>query len=79
MLYDNIIVRIIIDLHPEQVTALAELCKSEKISRAEAVRRALDEMLVRKQLRGREEAFGKWPRSGDSRNWVENLRKEWDR
>ena len=69
---------IIFDLPADQVTALAELCKSEKISRAEAVRRALSDMLAQKKLSGREQAFGTWQRRSDSRKIVQNLRKEWD-
>jgi len=78
MMYDDIIMRTIIDLPADQANALAKLCKSERISRAEAVRRALSEMLARKKLRGREQAFGTWRRTGDSRKIVERLRKEWD-
>jgi len=77
-MYDDVIMRTIIDLPADQIDALAQLCKSEKISRAEAVRRALDEMLAHKKLQGREQAFGTWQRRGDSRKIVENLRKEWD-
>ena len=78
MIYDDVIMRTIIDLPAEQVNALAKLCKSEKISRAEAVRRALGEMLARTKRTGRDQAFGTWQRKGDSRKLVENLRKEWD-
>lgn len=70
--------RTIIDLPDDQVIALAELCKTEKISRAEAIRRALGEMLAKKKIKGREEAFGSWENRGDGRKIVENLRKEWD-
>ncbi len=37
MIYDDVIMRIIIELPEDQVNALAELCKSEGISRAEAI------------------------------------------
>jgi len=70
--------RTIIDLPDEQINALAELCKSEGISRAEAVRRALDAMLARRRVKRREEVFGMWGKRGDSREIVEQLRKEWD-
>jgi len=78
MMYDAIIMRTIIDLPEDQVNALAELCKIERISRAEAVRRALGEMLAKKKVRGKEQAFGTWHKRGDSRKIIENLRKEWD-
>jgi len=74
----DVIMRTIIDLPENQVRALADLCESEKISRAEAVRRALAEMLSRKQNKGREQAFGAWKKRGDSRKIVEALRREWE-
>jgi len=78
MMHDEVIIRTIIELPEEQVKALAKLCKSEKISRAEAVRMALGEMLARKQNQDREQAFGAWKNRGDSRKIVEGLRQEWE-
>ncbi len=74
-----IIMRTIIDLPDHQVAALAELCEREQISRAEAVRRALDAMLVEKKAETRESAFGSWASRGDSRAEVDGLREEWSR
>lgn len=71
--------RTIVDLPEDQVKALAELCRAEGISRAEAVRRALAQMLARSHARGRETAFGAWSRRGDARQIIETLRGEWDR
>nr|WP_306469842.1 ribbon-helix-helix protein, CopG family [Oscillatoria laete-virens] len=70
--------RTIIELPDDQVSALADLCKSEKISRAEAIRRALGDMLSRRKAHSRENAFGAWPKRGNSRAIVEELRREWD-
>lgn len=71
--------RTIIDLPEDQVRELRELCKIERISRAEAVRRALAQMLSQKQNSGRESAFGAWKtKKIDSRKLVEKLRREWD-
>ncbi len=78
LIYDDVIMRTIIDLPDEQVNALAELCKLEGISRAEAIRRALSVMLTRSQTRGREQAFGAWSKRGDSRKIVNALRQEWE-
>jgi metal-responsive CopG/Arc/MetJ family transcriptional regulator len=78
-LYDAIIMRTIIDLPDDQVAALAELCEREKISRAEAVRRAVDGLLARHRVGSREEAFGAWAPHEDSRKLVESLRGEWAR
>ena len=71
--------RTIIDLPEYQVAALAELCEREQISRAEAIRRALDAMLAEKQSASREATFGAWAPRGDSRAVVTTLRDEWSR
>ena len=71
--------RTIVDLTDHQVAALTELCKRENISRAEAVRRALDAMLAEKQAGTRKAAFGAWSARGDSRTFVNSLREEWSR
>jgi metal-responsive CopG/Arc/MetJ family transcriptional regulator len=79
MMYDNGIMRTIIDLPDEQVNALKALCESQSISRAEAVRRALSEMLANQKSAGREAAFGAWRgRKLDSRKFVDALREEWE-
>lgn len=80
MIYDAVIMRTIIDLPDEQAKALADWCRKEKISKAEAVRRALAGMLSNQQQAGREKAFGAWGKKDlDSRTFVENLRQEWER
>jgi metal-responsive CopG/Arc/MetJ family transcriptional regulator len=71
--------RTIIDLPECQLAALEELCEREKISRAEAIRRAVDAMLLEKQGLRREAAFGAWAPRGDSRAAVDELREEWSR
>lgn len=71
--------RTIIELPDRQVTALAELCEREQISRAEAVRRALDAMLAEKQVGSRDAVLGKWAARGDSSDEVDALRAEWSR
>lgn len=78
MMYDDGIMRTIIDLPEEQVNALAELCESQSISRAEAVRRALSAMLAHQKTAGRNAAFGAWKgKKVDSRKFVDALRGEW--
>jgi hypothetical protein len=79
MMYDDDIMRTIIDLPDDQVNALAELCRIQRISRAEAVRRALASMLANQQILGREKAFGAWQKKNiDSQKFVQNLREEWE-
>jgi metal-responsive CopG/Arc/MetJ family transcriptional regulator len=84
MIYDAVIMRTIIELPDEQVTALAELCASENISRAEAIRRAVDALLASQPSKSRAGAFGAWARGArdaqkDSRVFVHALRDEWQR
>ncbi len=71
--------RTIVDIPDNQLAALGELCERERISRAEAVRRALGAMLALEQPRNREQSFGKWSERGDSRSIVKKLREEWSR
>jgi len=75
----DVIMRTIIDLPDHQIAALAELCERENISRAEAVRRALDAMLAAQKGATRDAAFGAWSPRGDSRAVVDALREEWTR
>jgi metal-responsive CopG/Arc/MetJ family transcriptional regulator len=78
MIYDDVIMRTIIDLPEVQVKALAELCRKKGISRAEAVRRALAGMLGNESENAREKAFGAWKKKKiDSPKFVEKLRGEW--
>ncbi len=70
--------RTIIDIPDEEVEALADVCRTQKISRAEAVRRALRDMLAANALNDRTEAFGAWKREVNSRAYIEELRGEWD-
>lgn len=80
MMHDEVIMRTIIDLPEDQVRALAELCKAQSISRAEAVRRALSDMLAKQKSAGRDAAFGAWrDKKVDSRKFVAALREEWER
>lgn len=70
--------RTIVDLPDEQVAAVAKLCAREGISRAEAVRRALDQFLALQAPGELEKAYGAWRgRKLKSREQVRKLRAEW--
>lgn len=70
--------RTIINLPEDQITALAEVCRREGVSRAEAVRRAVADYLAARQPAGRDEIFGIWHgRSIDGLDYERNLRSEW--
>ena len=71
--------RTIVDLPDNQLEALAKFCSKENISRAEAVRRAVDSMLAGSEIFEREAAFGAWSdRPIDSRKFIDELREEWE-
>ena len=76
--YDDA-VRTIIDLPGDQLDALDGICRRESISRAEAIRRAVD-LLVRDRAAGASHAaFALWrgSRAVDGLAYQRRLRKEW--
>ncbi len=80
---DDDAVRTIVELPDTQLKALARLCQKEGISRAEAIRRAVDKLVGSGQASDAKEdlraAFGLWRgRQPDGRAYVENLRAEWE-
>ena len=78
-LNDIIRMRTIVDLPKAQIDALEALCKELKISRAEAVRRAVDGLLKASKSPPAEIGFGLWRgRPLRARQLVDRLRSEWD-
>ena len=72
--------RTIIELAAPQVEALDALCRREGISRAEAIRRAVDAHVRRERERGPDPAFGLWAgRREDGVTYERRLRREWKR
>ncbi len=72
--------RTTIYLTDEQVKGLAAYCAVERISRAEAVRRAIDLFLREQNRDAARKAFGSWKGRGiDAVEYVRELRAEWDR
>ena len=68
--------RMTISLSDEQAERLKALCRDEGISRAEAVRRAVDRYL--EAQRRPEDAFGTWRERGiEGLAHERRLRKEW--
>ncbi|MEW6683881.1 MAG: ribbon-helix-helix protein, CopG family [Nitrospirota bacterium] len=75
-IYDDAM-RTIIELSEKALKALSEICLREKISRAEAIRRAVEAYTSRKAPPS-EEAFGIWrSRDVDSLEYQDTLRAEW--
>lgn len=74
--------RTLIDLPKQQLDALTEVSKHFRISRAEAVRRAVADYLRKNDSRpgGKDVGFGLWKgRKVDALAYEARLRKEWDR
>ena len=72
--------RTIIELPQEQLMLLDALCRRENISRAEAIRRAIDGMLAGRSKADAAGAFGIWrDRGADAAAELERLRDEWAR
>jgi hypothetical protein len=78
--------RTIIDLTDEQVVGLARVCRREKISRAAAIRKAVNALLA--ESTDSEEArqatiaasAGLWKSRGiDTDRYLAEIRSEWDR
>ena len=68
------------DLPVSQIDDLALLCQTEKISRAELVRRAVSNYLIENKPTN-SNAFGLWRKHGlarlDGLVWQEQVRSEW--
>jgi hypothetical protein len=79
MTRDDVIMRTIIDLPREQIKKLALLCRREKISRAEAVRRAVDRFLRGSPADDLRSFFGASRTRGNISRQVATLRREWNR
>ena len=78
--------RTIVDLTDEQIAKLREVCEREGISRAEAVRQAVELSITQRQRKEDEfrralnAAFGSWKGYGiDGVEYQRKIRAEWDR
>jgi metal-responsive CopG/Arc/MetJ family transcriptional regulator len=78
--------RTIIDLPDEQIQALADYCARERVSRAEAIRRAVNRLLADVEQKRADDlaaidaAFGLWADRGiDTDTYLAELRAEWER
>lgn len=72
--------RTIIEIPESQLMGLKQFCRRERISRAEAIRRAVDRMLKDQSPKedGVSEAFGIWRHRAEQVRGLRNqLREEW--
>ena len=77
--YDDA-VRTIIDLPDDQLEALADLCRREGVSRAEAIRQAIAHYMQSRRTADGGPAFGLWrTRPIDGLAYERRLRDEWER
>ena len=75
--YDDAM-RTIVSLPEDQLRALAELCRREGISRAQAIRLAVERFTQEELRRSQEDAFGLWRGRGvDGLEYERRLREEW--
>jgi hypothetical protein len=79
MTCDDIIVRTIVDLPEEQIRKLALLCRRERISRAEAIRRAVARYLHMSPASDLGSFFGASRSRSNISRQVAALRDEWGR
>lgn len=72
--------RTLIEIPEQQIIALKGLCQSQGLSRAEAIRRAID-VYLQQQLPGEVDAFGLWrhnkPEIKDGLEYQKRVREEW--
>ena len=83
MTSDDDSMRTIVELPDAQVKALARFCRREGVSRAEAIRRAVDKLVAGGEMAEAQQnlqaGFGLWRgRRTDGRSYVEALRAEWE-
>lgn len=70
--------RTIVNLTEEQISSLAKLCEYAHLSRAEAIRRAIDQYLDQQMQASCDNAFGIWKgKKIDSLDYQDKLRDEW--
>lgn len=71
----------LVDIPEKQIHSLSELCDKYNISRAEAIRRAID-LFIKNNKQPPVDAFGAWKNNSDDRlsdgiRYQEKLRDEW--
>ncbi|MGE0665872.1 MAG: ribbon-helix-helix protein, CopG family [Sphingomonadales bacterium] len=70
--------RTIIDLPERNLAALEKICAKEGISRAEAIRRAVDAYLANSRISDEDDIFGMWSGQDiDGLEYQRNIRAEW--
>lgn len=69
--------RTLVDIPDKQIDELGAICKAKHLSRAEAVRRAIDAFVERNRV-APDQAFGLWSgNTEDGLDYQERMRAEW--
>lgn len=72
--------RALVDIPEQDLQHLNRIGKLDKVSRAEVIRRAITAYIAPRTGSGIDEAFGAWAdRKEDSQEYLEKLRREWER
>lgn len=72
--------RTIIDLPDTQIKSLKVICEETRLSRAELIRLAVDDYLLRHLPEQDNHAFGLWRnRAEDGLGYQNRIRKDWDK
>jgi len=70
--------RTIIDLQEKQISALKALGEKTQLSRAELIRRAVNDYLAKMRITESQDVFGLWQDKGrDSLEYQHKIREEW--
>ncbi|MBB4274451.1 ribbon-helix-helix protein, CopG family [Rhizobium mongolense] len=70
--------RILVDIVESELKALDKIAKSEKVSRASLIRKAVNDFLDRHDRTKEAEAFGLWGnRKIDGLEYQDKVRNEW--
>jgi metal-responsive CopG/Arc/MetJ family transcriptional regulator len=70
--------RILIDIGDSELGALDRLAKTEKVSRASLVRKAIGDFVDKHNRKGEGDAFGLWREQAiDGVAYQEKIRSEW--
>jgi hypothetical protein len=69
--------RTLVDIPERQITALANICANQRLSRAEAIRQAIT-LYIEQNKPARDDAFGLWGKEPrDGMTYQEQVRSEW--
>ena len=70
--------RTLVDIDEKALTALDQIARRQRVSRASLIREAVGDLLAKKQRPEEQAAFGRWGEAGfDGLAYQKALREEW--